>query len=392
MVSSAPVVGIVSLGEAGNLGDDLILAAAVRAVHAALPGARVRHLSFGDELAWDDLAGPLGLPAAPERVVPPRTRPWSSTHGVFADADVVLVGGGGLLQSTHHPLRPFLWLDHVPGDRDVPVIGVGLGLGPLSAYWRDRFRRRPSFFDELYVRDDASLDLARDVLGWEAERCLDFVDESFLRETLAVPRERADEPSRLGVSLRDWPGLASADVADHVQAVAAQQGCGAVDFFVLEAKRGTGQDVAFTREVAARLDGVDVQVHVYEPATIRDFVARMAGCSVAVGMKLHACAVWAASGTPVYPIVYAPKLAAFFGLPYEGIAVVGEVTSPSAAWHTGAPSAAEVLRRRLPTLVATRGSASRFTAAERRGYRAASSALALRARMRPAGRPQGGGA
>lgn len=376
-----PVVGVVGLGEAGNLGDDLILAAVVQAVDRALPGARVRHLSYGEHLDWQDLGARLGLSRLPERAAPVRPLPWSTNHRLFADADVVLVGGGGLLQTSHHPLQPFLWLDHLPTDRRIPVIGVGLGMGPLSPSWRRTFLRRPSPFDELYVRDDDSATLSGRDLGWPAARCLDFVDETFLRDVLAVPARPVDGPRSVGVSLRRWPDLDADDVAQHVRDVAASSDCDRVDLFVLEAKGGRGQDVTFSEDVAGRLGGLTAQVHTYRPAQLTGFLERMSGCTVAVGMKLHACAVWAAAGVPVHPVVYAPKVAAFYGLPYRGTQIVGDVVAPAPAWHSGAPRAADVVRDVVPRAVPARGAADRFSMPERLRYRSASAMVAVRARV-----------
>jgi hypothetical protein len=55
----------------------------------------------------------------------------------------------------------------------------------------------------------------------------------------------------------------------------------------------------------------------------------MASCDAGVSMKLHSSAVWAASHTLLYPIFYAPKTAAFFGVPYRGLELFERVLRPA---------------------------------------------------------------
>lgn len=376
------VVGIVALGEAGNLGDDLILAASVSAVQAAMPDAEIHYLSFGQQIDWQPLKQVLGLRRDPVRVAAPRFVPWSRAHKLFADADVMVVGGGGLFQTSHHPLKPFHWLDHLPLHRGVPVIGIGLGLGPLSTHWRENFARRDSPFDALYVRDDDSLRFAQSELGWPAGRCLDFVDDAFLRAALNVhPGVRASSRT-LGVSLREWPGLAAEEVASHIQKVAADTGCTAVRFFVLEAKGMHGADVDFSRRVADLVSPLQSFVHPYDPAALSEFCSMMTDCDVAIGMKLHACAIWSAAGVPVLPIIYAPKIAAFFGMEYSGTEIVREVRAPGSSWSEGFPRSHDVLAEVLPTIVAGSGAGDRFGALERQYYRWRALGISLRARLR----------
>lgn len=379
-----PTVGIVCLGEAGNLGDDLILAAVVESVHKALPDARVRHLSFGQHLDWDTLGRSLDLPAPGqlERARAPRRRPWTKPDALFDDADIMVVGGGGLLHSTHHVLRPFQWFDYLPQDGAKPVVGVGLGIGPLSRYWVQYFRGRPSPFDRLYVRDDASLSFAMDRLGWAAERCLDFVDDELLLRVAGEAGAVAPN-GRLGVSLRAWPGLSAHAVAEHIRTVGSRHGSESVELYVLEAKGDAGVDVEFTRAVLHELRMSEARMSVYDPADLSGFVASMAGCDAAIGMKLHACAIWATHGVPVYPIVYAPKVAAFYDLDYSGLRVYDRVESPSDSWLVGAAAGSEATGKSLSDLVERQvAGAHRFSKPERYAYRALSTAINVVDRMR----------
>ncbi|MGW0503979.1 polysaccharide pyruvyl transferase family protein [Micromonospora sp. NPDC003241] len=345
-------VGLVCLGEAGNFGDDLILIAAVAAAGDVDEETEVRYLSFGRPLDWAAISARLGVPLRARPVRPGRDLPGSRRSELsFQGCRAVLFGGGGLLQTSHHPHTPYRWLSFLPGHLPaVPVLAVGLGLGPLSADWERRLRALGSPFDECYLRDGDSVTLAEQRLGWRARRCRDFVDRTFLDglgvRTAVAGRNR---PEVLGVALRRWPGLDVTGTARHVGRIAERYGVGAVRLFVLEAGAG-GPDVIFTEQVCRQLAGGDTTVVPYQGVDLLDFAAAMAECTVAVSMKLHSSALWAALDVPILPISYAPKTAAFFDQPFDGLRIYDRVLPPAVDADV-VPRAAEVvgpwLRRAL---------------------------------------------
>ncbi|MEV6692352.1 polysaccharide pyruvyl transferase family protein [Micromonospora sp. NPDC051196] len=345
-----PTVGMIGLGEAGNFGDDLIMIAGVAAAVAARHDVEVRYLSRGRAIDWSAVSARLGIALDPVPVRPGRDLPGSRRSELsFRSCAAVLFGGGGLLQTSHHPHTPYKWLSFLPRHRPaVPVLAVGLGLGPLSDYWQRRLRELGSPFDECYLRDPDSVLLAERQLGWRVQRCRDFVDRTFLTQ-LGV---RSSEPGRstsLGVALRRWPGLDATATARHVGRVAEACGVDAVRFFVLEAGAG-GPDVRFTEQVCQQLGSRDATVLPYRGVDLLEFATAMAECSIAVSMKLHSSALWAALDVPMFPISYAPKTAAFFGQAYEGLKVYERVLAP-AVDEDWVPRAADVvapwLRRAL---------------------------------------------
>lgn len=343
-------VGIISLGEAGNLGDDLILIAVVDAIHRAIPDVEVTFLSHGEKLDLGSIATRLGWPAQPSRVQARAEVPltWDNRRS-FDRCDAVIFGGGGLLQTSHSPDRPYAWLSYLPDSSARPsVLAVGLGLGPLDAIWTQRLRRIGSPFDELWVRDEGSEDLATRELDWSAQRCHDFIDREFLR-ALKLGDTRPRSTKLLGVALRAWPGLATADVAAKVRTIAREHECDQVRYFVLETTDGEGIDVTFTRRIAEEA-GVASETRVYRGSEALDFVTEMADVDVALSMKLHSSAIWASRDIPMYPIYYAPKIAAFFGVEWRGLDISKGV-HPPAPVIGATPRAAAVVRDRLPALL-----------------------------------------
>ncbi|MEU6022891.1 polysaccharide pyruvyl transferase family protein [Micromonospora sp. NBC_01739] len=339
-----PTVGLICLGEAGNFGDDLIMIAAVVAATETGDDVAVRHLSFGRPVNWPAVSARIGRDLSPQAVRPTRDLPGSRRSELsFQSCQAVLFGGGGLLQTSHHPHTPYHWLSFLPRHHPaVPVLAVGLGLGPLSDYWQRRLHQLGSPFDECYLRDDDSVAYAEQRLGWRVGRCRDFVDSAFLTR-LGIGRRgfSADGQGLLGVALRRWPGLDPIGTARHIGRVAEAYGVGNIRLFVLETS-ASGVDVAFTEQVCRQLGGREADVVPYLGADVLDFAEAMAGCSVAVSMKLHSSALWAALGVPIFPISYAPKTAAFFGQPFAGLKTYDQVVAP-AVEPNSVPRAADVV-------------------------------------------------
>lgn len=343
-------VGIVALSEAGNYGDDLILLAVVQALEETFVEVDVRYLSFGQPLAWNEIVTALSLRSRPLAVRPDRDLPGTRRGSIiYRNMDAIIFGGGGLLQTSHHPDRPYHWLRYLPSTLKVPVLAVGLGVGPLDTVWLRKLQELGQPFTECFVRDEMSRSLANDLLGWDARLCADFVDEKFLEQLLPSAGSR-DKRGVLGVALRAWPGIGAKEMAAHIMSVATASSVEVVRFFVLEANNGQGEDVSLTREVMDHLAGIDAEMHVYSSDELLGFTELMADCALAISMKLHSSAVWGSLGIPIYPIIYAPKVAAFFGLEYRGTEVLDRVVRPSKqseAW----PRASAVIKSELPSLV-----------------------------------------
>lgn len=313
-------IGAVGLAEAGNLGDDLIMLSVLDSLGRS--GVRdVAYLSHDCPLDLDEMRARFTLPERIERRHPGKDLPLTNREAtLFADRDGIVFGGGGLLQDVHHPHRPYQWLRYVPSGK--PTIAVGLGLGPLSKAWRRALATMPRTIGEVFVRDDESQALGRE-MGWECHRSKDCVSPRVLDALVGPPTslERV-----LGVAVRSWPGLDSEALARHIDAVAARVKCERVEAFVLEAKNGQGVDCAFTADVLRQVR-TPHGVKVYDPREIPAFMQAMAQCTAAVSMKLHSSVIWDHLGVDIFPIHYAPKTAALFGHPYRGLEILDTAAS-----------------------------------------------------------------
>lgn len=343
-------VGVVCLGEAANLGDDLILVAVVRSIYSAAPKARIDFLSHGAPLPWREIAAAFALPGHPHGIrVKADLGPINDRRRTFAESDIIVFGGGGLLQSSHQPDPVYEWLSYLPtGEATPPVLAIGHGIGPLSERWIRRLAALGPLFSESWVRDSYSLTIATDRLRWPSMLSTDFVTPDLIRQLTPLQLVDVKQDSLLGVALRSWPGLAVADVAEHVRAVADRHGCKAIHYWVLEG--GSATDARFVDRVMTEVDRSRQFKHIYSPSRITEFLGGMSAMTVAISMKLHSSVIWDTYGVPMYPILYAPKVASFFGFEWQGLKVLDRPVAPLRA-QASIPQASTVLAERLSALV-----------------------------------------
>lgn len=350
MLLSSPMIGIVGLSEAGNLGDDLILLATVQAVGHACPDSSILHLAFGSPVDWAHFTDALQIQVAPQSVSTGRDLPGTRKRSrTFADADAIVFGGGGLLQTSHDPNRPYHWLSYLPEGITTKVMAVGLGIGPLDANACRWLRDVGMPFDRMFVRDPDSAELAINELDWRPELSHDFIDSDFLSQILNPVDQR---PGHLGVALRAWPGLEAARLAQEIDTITRQYSISKIEFFVLESKSGAGVDVDFTNEVdSLRSTVCPSTIEVYAGKDPIKFAQKMIGVERSLSMKLHSSAIWTSSHIPVHPVIYAPKIASFFGVDYKGAEILSlDVRPPSP--DLSIPRSYDAIKANLPTLLA----------------------------------------
>ena len=299
---------------AGNLGDDLISATLCRHVVARWPSVSLGVLAMGH-------SNPFSYPQAPGlRFFPaPRLRQWQVYRGLrhaissfLEETDLLLIGGGGLLQDTHSPFNPYDWLSYAAKcPAKCGIWGVGLGAGPLRRLSHFYLRRMIPCFDVLQVRDQTSLDLLAG-LGGRPQLSVDLAAGSSLEEMGFRKRPRAN---CVGCALRPWPGLRVEDIAALVAAVTTDRGS-SVRLFTFEYfAPGNTSERQFHEELARRLTakGIRTEHFCYREAPLAEFIEAFATVQRGIAMRLHANILWQKLGVPVLPIAYAPKVSSLYG-------------------------------------------------------------------------------
>ena len=322
-----------------HIGDGMIQHALVEQIRSAFPQADICCAASARSRP-----GPA-LPGARWEAPPPALlmRP-----GRVRKFDAVVWGGGQLLQDDASLLKNPYWALVLSGVRGLtrgPLVGCGIGIGPLDTGWGRFFARRALLqLDALVVRDSTSERLARELLrgrGPEVHRAPDPAaagsvadpgeGERYLREMEGVPAPAGD--IRLGIAVQpfhvsgrrlrpaQWlaartessrPAEPPARLAHLVQAVnrfAAARPTRCL-FFPLYNAPWERDDL----ESARWAESLSAPSHVLrmdaDPAVLRAAAGR---CDLFLSLRLHGSVLSMSAGVPTAGIACARKVVDFYG-------------------------------------------------------------------------------
>jgi polysaccharide pyruvyl transferase CsaB len=283
----------------GNLGDEALLEVIVDQLRARWPGCTVDVLS-GDPA---QTARTYGVEATPRM-------DFGRVGEAIARADVVLSGGGGLLQNTTslRSLLYYSWVIRSAVGAGKPTMIFGQSIGPLDFWGRAVVRTCCKGLAAATVRDERSRTLLGGLLpGVAVERTADPV---FLFEPGGEPLDLAaegleDDGSPLVVvSVRKWQGAdATAEALAHAcDRLAAEHGA-RVAFLPL----GGPPDAEVSTAVIRKCASAPVLLPDYPLGQAAQVIAR---ASLVIGMRLHALIIAARLGVPFLALPYDPKVVA----------------------------------------------------------------------------------
>jgi polysaccharide pyruvyl transferase CsaB len=297
---------------AGNGGDELILTALVQLLKRIDSSVEVVVLSFTPE-ETTRLHEVSSLYRAPmvlrgsHRLGVLRT-PWWKIYCAVREADLVIVGGGGLLEDIHNygSIPQYLQTACMGILAGRPVIGVGLGVGPMMTELSRRLVRLiGNHMALISVRDQESADeLIR--LGIDSTRVQVGADLVFSLAGLGVRTQipRVGGP-RIGVTIgpSDWLKVNIRELAEAIELAAQNMAAQEVVLFPMGYDK---PDEEIVQALAAYLS-VPHQVDTtrWKPKEFLDFIA---GFDVIVSAKLHGIIAAACTGVPTVCISYAPKV------------------------------------------------------------------------------------
>ena len=280
----------------GNLGDEALLEVIVARMRQRFPSAKLDVLSATPQTTRQR----YGVEATPRW-------DWRAIRSAIGRSDVVVSGGGGLLQNATS-LRSLLYYAGILREgararRKTMVFAQSVG--PLDLWGRLVVAQFCKRLDRATVRDASSIRLLRDLVPkTPVEQTADPV---FLYD---IPDESVDlEAEGLGggpyaiVSVRKH--AASRDVA----AVAAR----AVDRLAQHGVRaaflplGGAADAAVSTDVIRACASSPVLL---PECTLAKAAAILRGARVVIGMRLHSLVLAARFGVPFLAIAYDPKVSA----------------------------------------------------------------------------------
>jgi polysaccharide pyruvyl transferase CsaB len=283
----------------GNLGDEALLAAIVRRLGERYPGATV------DVLSHDPVgtAARLGVDATPRADL-------RAVRKAIARADVVLSGGGGLLQDTTS-LQSLLYYTGIvraaTGAKKRTMI-FAQSVGPLGGLGRGIVRATCGGIAAATVRDESSRRLLASLIpNVRVERTADpvFLLDAGEGDPLDLRAEGLDGPGPLVVvSVRRWQGhdATATMLAAVVDRLAETHGA-QVAFLPL----GGPPDADAATTVIRRARSTPVLLPDYPFPQARQVLAR---ATLVIGMRLHALIFAARLGVPFTALPYDPKVTA----------------------------------------------------------------------------------
>jgi polysaccharide pyruvyl transferase CsaB len=306
-----------------NVGDEALLCALLQALGSRSGVSRVSVLSRFPEATAKAHPDVNVVASGPVRGV-------VSTAKAIRDADLLVVGPGGLLQDASSLRNLLFHLSRIAMAVVVgtPVVGCGLGVGPVQTVTgRLCACAVLGKLRGLAVRDEPSARRAH-ALGVSMERIRIASDLAFLLKAGAciqaqplvgvLAQAKADGRTLLGISLRPDPGChrkgtrpsprfheMMTEIAASICAFAAVHPA-----HVVFVSMHPEQDDCLGEALGTLLPGVPFSLLPgnVEPAATLEVVGKL---DMMIGMRLHALIFASRSLVPIIPLVYDPKVAAF---------------------------------------------------------------------------------
>ena len=290
----------------GNAGDEAVLAG-IREALARRAGNGVRLLALSQN---PEATTKLHGIQAADRMN------FSELRAAFRASDLLLSGGGSLLQDTTsvRSLLYYLWVARLALHTPIPLMFYAQGIGPLRrAMSRTLVRMVANRAAYITVRDESSARLltALGVSGPPIEITADpaFALTPAPNEIVASLMQAEGLPTdkpMIGVALRPWGGAGDSPVANYAQLLTelGRQTEAQIVLIPMQAPN----DVDFAAQVAEQTDSPDafpiLRGH-YPPDVLLGIIGKM---QTVVAMRLHALIFAARAGAPPFALAYDPKV------------------------------------------------------------------------------------
>ena len=290
----------------GNAGDEAVLAG-IREALARRSGGAARLIALSQRP--EETTKLHGL-RAEDRMN------FSALRSVFRESDLLLSGGGSLLQDTTsvRSLLYYLWVARLALNTPIPLMFYAQGIGPLRrAMSRTLVRMVANRAACITVRDEASARLLV-ALGVSNPRIEVTADPAFALTPAApevvAPLLRAEglptDRPLIGVALRPWGGAGASPVAGYARLLTelARQTEAQIVLIPMQ----TPNDVDFAAEVAQKTDAptnFPILRGDYAPEVLLGIIGQMQSV---VAMRLHALIFAARTGVPPFALSYDPKV------------------------------------------------------------------------------------
>lgn len=322
-------MNIVIVGNYGstNLGDELILLGLLKELFIYYPEASITIPSALPESSEKLLA--FCFPGKSITIVPripfgirSLRKANFSTFRAFKKADLIILGGGGLLADDESVLVPLFWYAQVfPAIfYKKPLVTYGLGIGPLRGrlgrYATKKLLEKTKF---LGLRDDASMQLSHKLTSITPFLTVDpifLLQDGFLDifqdQSISIPSK-----PYITLSLRDWNGWNLSMYRIFAQILDRVVDDYGLDICFLPFETYPHSDRPTLDKIFVHLKNKE---HIFCPIydesidilkNLEVACRLIKNSKFTLAMRLHANLLAATLGTPFLPIIYSEKTHSF---------------------------------------------------------------------------------
>ncbi len=313
---NAKKIVVIAMPGCGNLGDDLISVCLTNQININYKDSSiyVLHGSISNPLdsLYPSSVKLLEVPTLrePKKYVSRQQK----INNVLNDADLVVIGGGGLFQDTHSALNIHLWFKNIAKLKsNTSIIALGVGFGPFRFEFSKWYLRRvlPAF-DFVQVRDIESEKLATD-MGARTLISSDIVAGAAFIDGVEDYQGQSKLDSILGCSLRPGPWLEERAAVDMVKSLV-RETFEEVYLFVFEHDRANPVELTFNQNVQAHLQssGIKVRLFCYGECAQSEFWRAFYSVQFALAARFHANILWHRNGSNVLSLGYSPKVLSLY--------------------------------------------------------------------------------
>jgi len=286
---------------AGNLGDDAIFGGILTDLKAIGYTGKVTVMHGGQNISTDIYKGIKKVPFVPFGFRSRIRGISKDTLSAIRNADLVILGGGGLFTDQESFFAPMLWATQIKACKRLnkPYICYGQSVGPLK-HWLNRYITQKVFkhANGICVRDPLSK-LALERLGIKNVILGTDLAFSWLYELKKMIKPEGGSTKTLLISLRFWPGTTQKDWEVYLK-----------ELKILAKKKNLkpillAMDLRNKKELKAlRQTGLEV----FEPSSALGAFTGILRSKMLVSMRLHACIMAITAGTKFLAIAYSQKV------------------------------------------------------------------------------------
>lgn len=308
---------IVGMPGAGNLGDDLISVLLVNCIMKTYPDAEIGILlEETSNIISYDYHDKIHLFLRPRfNKITSYINRNAKLNKFLKKTDVILIGGGGLIQDTHfrYNIHEYIKYGFRVSAKNAILVTLGIGVGPikysLNRYYLRYFLNK---FSHIEVRDEESAK-ELSLLSKQNIYTSNDVVEGSPRNKLSFYKEQKGTKNILGCSIRPWKSLDMDSVVHIITQVSLKEKLD-VYLFVFEHLGQNNEELKYAQEIKNRLNinNINTSICCYGEDKLDAFIEAFCSVKKAIAIRYHANILWQKLGVPVMPISYAPKVDSYY--------------------------------------------------------------------------------